>query len=104
MIKGKTVTKIDAYELFDVMLHHYNIDREDAQLLLFGEGAESGSVRNATAEVKFDFDAGFTSLTEDDVVYPRKPGGRRVTASDVLTDLCSRGEVAPGEYVIELSW
>ncbi len=99
MIKGKTVTKIDAYELFAVMLHHYNIDPEDAQFLLFGEGAASGSVRDATAEAKAD-----DPVTENDVVYPRKPGGRWVTASDILTDLCSRGAVAQGEYVIELSW
>lgn len=27
-----------------------------------------------------------------------------INATDILTDLCIRGEVAPGEYVIELFW
>jgi hypothetical protein len=100
MITGRATTKIDAYELFELMEEVYGINRDTSLFLLFGEGAESGSMQNATATAKADH----VPLTKKDLVYPRPPGGRWINATDILTDLCIRGEIAPGEYVIEIFW
>lgn len=100
MITGTATTKLDAYVLFELMGEVYDVDRNTALFLIFGEGAASGSMRNATAENKADH----VPLTEKDLVYPRPPGARWINPTDIPTDLCIRGEIAPGEYVIELFW
>lgn len=76
------------------IMQTYEVDGDDAQRAVFGDGAENGktvhgnTVRSATTRP----------------VSARTIETERVDLSDILCDLCGRGELDAGEYTVQLFW
>lgn len=99
MLKTTSVLKVDAYDVAKLMNHVYGIDEEDALEAIFGEG---GTFDGAAKFITAARDGGMEALACDDIGYPGK-SGRYTTRTMVFADLCNRGEVEPGEYVVVYS-
>lgn len=78
----------------------YDVDRDTAHFAIFREGAASGSCRNAEARRVDNHEP----LSGEDLAYDPRRCCAKADVNDILTDLCMRGELEPGEYTIELWW
>jgi len=73
----------------------YEVDGDDAQRAVFGDGAANG----ATALGDTTRREGLTRPVSTQAIERDK-----VNLSDILCDLAERGELDPGDYSVRLYW
>lgn len=98
MITGRSLIEIDANDLLRAMTRIYEIAEDEALFAIFGMETSRGTTRRASASV-----TSRQPLTAEDIEHNPARGRYGVDNTALLNDLCARGEIAPGEYVIRLS-
>lgn len=97
MLTGRTLTELDANDLFRTMTRLYGMPDTEALFAVFGNDTPQNARRFGKASHTHHF-----SLTRADIEQHKVGDG--VTLDVLLSDLCTLGELAPGEYVVRLRW
>lgn len=95
MLTGRPLAELDLRDVIGAMTRCYGVDETAAEFALLGDEASVGScafVRGVRPSTRAPLDA---AAFVDGTILPT--GG---TAYRVLEDLCARGELAPGDYVV----